>query len=101
MLKLDRYTLLFGQPLAQPAHRILDQQVPFMQNTDPIGRMLNLRQNMAGDEDRPTGLLVGIDDLANLADAVWVEPTDRLIQNQQARLMHQRADEAELLAHTA
>src|SRR6266542_4469349 len=56
---------------------------------------------MARYEYRPTGLLIVVDDLANLPNAVRVEPAHRLVEDQQARLVDQRADEAELLTHTA
>ena len=84
-----------------PVQGVLDQQAALVQDADAVGRALDLGEDVAGDEDRAAVLAVGVDRLAHLADPVRIEPADRLVEDQQVRLVDERADEAQFLAHAA
>ena len=90
------------QPLHGDRPKVLERvdgdQAPAPQDRDAVGDPLDLRQRVRGEEDRPPLR----DDLPEQrVEALLhqrVEPGDRLVEDQQLRLVHERLDQPELLA---
>ena len=84
--------------LAQALERVDDHQPPAPQDRDAVCDPLDLGERVRGEKDGPSlrGNLPEerVEALLNQR----IEPRDRLVENQQLGLMHERLDQAELLA---
>ena len=83
--------------LAEALERIDDDEPPATQDRDPVCDLLDLRERVRGEENRPS--LPGdlAEERVEAALHQRIEPRDRLVQDQQLRLVHERLHQPELL----
>ena len=84
--------------LAEVLQRVDDDEPPLAQDREPVGDPLDLRQRVRGEEHRAT---LGADLAEQRVEALLherIEAGDRLVKDQQLGLVHERLDQAELLA---
>ena len=86
--------------LAEVLQCVDDDESPLAEDGEPMGDPLHLRQGVGREEHRAT---LGTDLFEEGVEALLherVEARDRLVKDQQLRLMHERLHETELLAVT-
>ena len=66
---------------------------------DLVGELCDLRENVAGDENRAAAPGEGAQEVAQPADSFRIEPVRRLVEDEQLRVAEQRAGDAQALAH--
>ena len=84
---------------AQVVELLLQHHPAAVEHPDPGAHLLDLGEQVAGDED---GGAVGVQreqQRADLADALRVEPVGRLVEHQQPRAAQQGVGQPEALAH--
>ena len=78
-----------GGPL-QVVEVVLEHQPAAVQHADPGAHLLDLGEQVAGDEDRGAGRVELEQQRADVADALRVEAVGRLVEDQQPRRPQQR-----------
>ena len=88
-----------GPGRGEPGHRALFHQPAGPQHRDLVADLLDLGEQVTGQEhgDAPAGQ--GAQQRAELGDARRIHPVGRLVEQQQRGLAHQRGREAESLLH--
>ena len=81
------------------AHRHLGDEPSLADDHELVGGLGHLAHQVARDEDGTTLGGQAAQELADPADAVGVEPVDRLVEHQHAGVAQQRGGDAETLAH--
>ena len=85
-----------GQDLGR---RGVGDQPPAPDDDQPVGGLLHLAHQVARDQHGATLVGEPAQELADPADAVEVEPVDRLVEQQHPRVAEQRRRDAQSLAH--
>ena len=78
---------------------VLQHQVAAVEHPDPRAQLLDLGQQMAGQEDRRPAAVQVQQQVAHLGDALRVEAVGRLVEDEQLRTAQQRTGQAEPLLH--
>ncbi len=87
-----------GRPL-QGGELILQDQLACVEHTDPGAQGRDLRQQVAGEEDRHALVVQADQQVTDIPDAPRVEAVRRLVEDEQPGAAHQRAGQAKPLAH--
>ncbi len=88
-----------GRPRHQFGGRRLLDELAAVDDHDLVDDLLELGEDVAGEEDRPPLRGQRAKELAEPADPLRVEPVRRLVENEHLRVAEQRAGEAQALAH--
>ena len=84
---------------ADGGHVLLQHQTTAVEHADPGGHLLDLGEQVAGEEDRGAAPVQAEQQLADVADALRVEAVGRLVEHQQGWSPHQRGGQPEPLPH--
>ena len=85
--------------LQQRVELVLQHQPAAVQHADPGAQLLDLGEQVAGQEHRGAGRVQLEQQVADLADALRVEAVGRLVEHQQPWLSQQRGGQPEPLPH--
>ncbi len=77
------------------------EQMPLLQNRNPVADLLHVGKNMAAEEHAGSLFLLFNDDLLELLASIRVESEERFVENQQFRLVEQSLRHADTLEHAA
>ena len=64
-----------------------------------LADLFGLRHHVGGEQNRRAAAVLGENQVAELPRADRIQPAERLVQNQQIRLVQDRRDELHLLQH--
>ena len=84
---------------ADRGHVLLQHQTSAVEHADPGGHLLDLGEQVAGQEDRGAVAVQPEQQLADVADALRVEAVGRLVEHEQRWSSHQGGGEPEPLLH--
>ena len=84
---------------AQRGQVVLQDQPPGVQDPDPGAQLLDLGQQVAGQEDGHPGLVQLDEELPQIANPARIQAVARLVQDQQPRAAQQRGGQPEALPH--
>ena len=83
----------------QRGQLVLQHEPAAVEHADPRAQLLDLGQQVAGQEDRRPGAVQLEQQLADLGDALRVQAVGRLVEHQQLGTAQQRAGQPEPLPH--
>ena len=86
-------------PAQQVGHRAAGDDAPAAHDDDVAARLLDLAEQVRGDDDRAAVARVVLDDLPHLLDLRRVEAVGRLVEQEQVGHAEHRLRDAEPLAH--
>ncbi len=95
----SRVRAVMSELLAQRVERALGDQPAALDHADALGHALGHFQDMRGHDDGDAGPHALDQHVLRLPRGGGIEAGQRLVQDQQARLVHQRARQRHLLAH--
>ena len=84
---------------SQGGHVLLQHQPSAVEHADARGHLLDLGEQVAGQEDRGARAVEPEQQLADVADALRVQPVGRLVEHEQRGAPHQRRGQSEPLPH--
>ena len=87
-----------GRATERPRRPLCDDR-PTGHHAHSVAHHLDLRQQVAGDEDRRSAVGETAEELPHLAHPGGIEPVRRLVEHEQLRIAQQRLRDAEPLAH--